>query len=253
MPEIKGYVSEVFGSFQGEGPFIGERHVFVRFAGCTLGCAYCDTPGSTGPAGDDDSAASIERPGGHGEIYLPNPVDARTVAESVLALEPFPGYNAKVSVTGGEPLEQPEFLGALLAGLGGRLPVLLETNGVHPDALLGVKGLLSVVSMDVKLPSVTGTAPLWDEHAAFMDAARGVELVVKTVVSGDTTVAEITCAAGLAAEHAPGSVFVIQPVTSGGNVRSVDGGLLTGFYSEARRFVERVLVIPQAHRIMGVK
>jgi len=36
-------ITEIFSSFQGEGPHIGERQVFVRFSHCHLHCAYCDT------------------------------------------------------------------------------------------------------------------------------------------------------------------------------------------------------------------
>ena len=37
-------IVELFSSLQGEGLLVGERQVFVRFAGCNLECAYCDTP-----------------------------------------------------------------------------------------------------------------------------------------------------------------------------------------------------------------
>ena len=40
------YLSEVFSSIQGEGLYVGDRHLFVRFAGCNLNCQYCDTPDS---------------------------------------------------------------------------------------------------------------------------------------------------------------------------------------------------------------
>ncbi len=32
-----------FFKFSGEGLFIGQRQIFVRFAGCNLNCNYCDT------------------------------------------------------------------------------------------------------------------------------------------------------------------------------------------------------------------
>ena len=36
-------LAEVFSSFQGEGPLVGVRQVFVRLRGCELTCKYCDT------------------------------------------------------------------------------------------------------------------------------------------------------------------------------------------------------------------
>ena len=36
-------IKEIFSSIQGEGPYIGEKQLFIRFCGCNLNCAYCDT------------------------------------------------------------------------------------------------------------------------------------------------------------------------------------------------------------------
>ena len=41
---LKAPVSEVFASYQGEGIYMGQPQIFVRFAGCNLRCDYCDTP-----------------------------------------------------------------------------------------------------------------------------------------------------------------------------------------------------------------
>src|SRR6476620_8725923 len=42
----KGYLSEIFVSFQGEGLYTGRRQLFLRLSGCHMRCRYCDTPGS---------------------------------------------------------------------------------------------------------------------------------------------------------------------------------------------------------------
>src|SRR6185295_1944409 len=42
--EDVGWIREVFASFQGEGTHVGRRTVFVRTAGCSLRCRFCDTP-----------------------------------------------------------------------------------------------------------------------------------------------------------------------------------------------------------------
>jgi 7-carboxy-7-deazaguanine synthase len=36
-------ISEVFMSLQGEGPHIGKPAIFIRLAGCNLGCVWCDS------------------------------------------------------------------------------------------------------------------------------------------------------------------------------------------------------------------
>jgi organic radical activating enzyme len=36
-------LTELFTSIQGEGPAVGRRATFVRFAGCNLACPFCDT------------------------------------------------------------------------------------------------------------------------------------------------------------------------------------------------------------------
>jgi organic radical activating enzyme len=35
-------ISEIFSSWQGEGPHLGERHLFIRFERCNVHCEYCD-------------------------------------------------------------------------------------------------------------------------------------------------------------------------------------------------------------------
>lgn len=249
MEDMRGYISEVFGSFQGEGPRLGERHVFVRFCCCSLNCAYCDTVESRARQPE----ARIEEGAGLETVTLRNPLSVDTVIDAVLAQEVVPGFNSALSVTGGEPLEQPGFLAALLEGLSGRLKVILETNGTLPDAFREVEPFVDTVSMDIKLPSVSGLGPLWDRHASFLEACMHKELIVKAVFSADTPFEEVGRAARLVAEKAPDALLVLQPLSRDGAMAGLTGDRVLGYYSVARVHHGEVRVIPQVHKILGVK
>ena len=38
------YLVEIFSAIQGSGVLVGQRHIFIRFLGCHIKCAFCDTP-----------------------------------------------------------------------------------------------------------------------------------------------------------------------------------------------------------------
>ncbi len=105
MPRIH----EVFWSAQGEGLRSGVPSLFVRLAGCSLRCPYCDTRAAWGKGRDTG------------------------VAEAVAAIEALDAgqRGAQVVLTGGEPLEQD--LAELVVGLRRRRRRFLavETNGLH--------------------------------------------------------------------------------------------------------------------------
>ena len=71
--EGSGFVSEVFVSIQGEGLYVGLLQLFVRTAGCSQRCSYCDTPGSR----ERTKRCEIIETG----RSLDNPVDYRKLAD----------------------------------------------------------------------------------------------------------------------------------------------------------------------------
>jgi len=104
-------VVETFHSLQGEGLHAGRSAFFIRLAGCTVGCSWCDTkhswPADAHPLqGVEDLAAQAAQ------------------AEQAGA--------AFVVITGGEPLHHN--LNALTESIRQicKLPVHIETSGVDP-------------------------------------------------------------------------------------------------------------------------
>ena len=242
-------IDEVFASVQGEGPWVGQRHIFVRFIGCDLRCAYCDTP----EAVKSDSWTEVRNcraqvsPGSFEREPVPNPVTPACLSVLCARLR-IPGLSRPVvSLTGGEPLLNAAFLREWLPTERKTFRIYLETSGVHHAGMRSLAGLVDVVSMDIKLPSTTGQRSQWDEHRKFLTETEGVERFVKAVVSGRTPPDEILIAARLVAEQDRTVPFIIQPAS--GPLSPAAESLLL-FQDIALEILEDVRVIPQVHKML---
>lgn len=242
-----GYISEIFVSFQGEGVHAGRRQLFVRLSGCNLRCRYCDTPDSLERNARYRIFASGEDP----PLVGTNPLTPSQVLARALPLigaAPLDG----VALTGGEPLLQAEFLAELLADSRVPRPRLLETSGVLPERLAAVLPVVDVVSMDIKLPSNTGEPPFWQAHRRFLAAARR-KVYVKILVDSSTDPEDVDRAARLVSECAPEAPTFLQPITDPDGRLRIDERSLNGFFALVRRAVGDVRVLPQAHKMLGVR
>ena len=104
MQPLSWKVSEIFYSVQGEGRHTGMPAVFVRLAGCSMGCAFCDTK---------YAAAGGKKMNG---------------LQILVEMAQYPCKTAVI--TGGEPAEQD--LPALIRTLkSAGYAVHIETNGAH--------------------------------------------------------------------------------------------------------------------------
>ena len=240
-------LSEIFSSLQGEGPLAGERMTFVRFAGCGAGCRYCDTPAARSVAGE----FRVEIPPRSGSFKcFENPVDVETLDRLTASFD-----DPTVSVTGGEPLEQADFLAEWLPSLSRRRRVLLETNGLEAGALARVAPFVHVVSMDMKLPSSCGGEARWARHEEFLRAAiasRG-ETYVKMVVTAETTDQDLGQAISIISRVRKFLPVVVQPATP---TLSFSAPASPDRVESIRRllgaWLPDVRVIPQMHKVWGV-
>ena len=236
------HIIELFSSVQGEGKYVGCRQLFLRLTGCNLACPFCDT---------DFVAAShpfcqVEtQPGRHIFKELSNPVPFDAIVREVQSLLVIPHHS--LSLTGGEPLLHTDFIRALAGAVD--VPLFLETNGTLPEELRDVLPYISHISMDIKLPSVTGEE-LWETHRKFLQLARQKKLYVKLVVSAETTPAEFQHAVALLASVDAAIPFVIQPVTPWNGCKAASPEQILWCQQQALSQLKDVRVIPQTHKMI---
>jgi organic radical activating enzyme len=239
-------VAEVFRSWQGEGLLLGRRQVFVRLAGCRVGCRYCDT------AWAFDAPADVAVPGRPGE-RVRNPLDSEAVLALVRAAEGQTGPGA-ISLTGGEPLEQADFVDELLGALAPR-EVMLETSGLDRQALVRLGGRCRWIACDIKLPSATGLPDVLERHAAVLAGGLldRVGVFFKLVVDGDVPPGELELAADLLARHAPRAPVFLQPVTPLGGSPPLPRERLDVLADVLLARGLDLRVVPQVHKLLGVR
>ena len=130
---MRARIAEVFDSVQGEGIYLGEKQLFVRFFGCNLSCKFCDT--------------KLHR-------FLEYEPD-----ELLEEIKLYGNGFHSISLTGGEPLLQNDFLKEIVRMTRDHgYRNYLETNGTLHSELKGIIDYLDIVAMDVKLPSSTAWA-----------------------------------------------------------------------------------------------
>ena len=248
---VKGHLVEVFSSIEGEGPHLGCRTLFFRFAGCDFGCDYCDTPYARGAP---PNAFTVHAPGAGRVRLVPNPIEAEETVGIARELDAVAGPHRRISLTGGEPLEQPDFAAAMaysLRRLG--LQIVLETRGTLAGALDRLCEAVDVISMDIKVPSATGRPEVWNDHAAFLSAVRGPEVVVKVVADERLTEEEVEKVINLLETHEPPLTVVLQPMRKAGRSANdeVVSRLLKAQSAMLRRLAD-VRFVPQIHPILGL-
>ena len=224
MPERTAKIAEVFKSIQGEGPYQGHGQVFVRFFGCNLSCCYCDTKLT---------------------FYK-----EKTISELLGAIDACGGCDF-ISITGGEPLLQVDFLNELLLLLKEKeKKIYLETNGILYGNLSKIINYVDIISMDFKLPSSTKGRDLWTEHQRFLGIAKQKEMFVKTVVTSDTSLDDINKSIELIKQFTLDIDFILQPQHPFENL--LQDKLLV-FLSLCKSNYINAKIMSQLHKKLGVQ
>lgn len=258
---IKGNISEIYTTLQGEGIWVGVPMVFLRMLGCHRRCKYCDT----GYALVAKGQVRVWRGWRKGNpLILNNPLtvdeafDFVTMASGIDEI----GRVVKwVSFTGGEPLLQVDFL--LELGLKLRVAgykILLETEGGLPDELSLLLPVTNAVAADIKLPSTTGEPLNWEncERTLRVLADADAQSCIKIVVTPDIDEKEFLRAVTLIADArktvpAKELPLILQPVTPARFVRETPSmeTLLKLTFMGLEKGLD-VRVVWQNHKLVGL-
>ena len=182
-----------------------------------------------------------------------NPIDSRVLYEMLSRrLADDPMIDA-ISLTGGEPLLQADYLAEVLGHGELSVPVLLETNGMLPVQLRRLLDRIAIVSMDIKPPSNTGERAFWDEHAEFLRAARHKQTYIKVMVDAGTRVEEVSRAAGLVHQTTPEATLYLQPLVGQDGEVDISREHLSDLFRAAKQRTSAVRVVPQIHKILKIQ
>jgi len=225
-------ITNVFSSIQGEGPFVGFKQIFIRFAECNLSCVFCDT------------CKTVEHIYTHEELV-----------KKIQEIDETNRPHHSISLTGGEPLFQYEFLEGFLpkAKKEFNLGIYLETNGIFYNALEKIIKHIDIISMDFKLPSATKEKEYWKEHEKFLEVAVRKKVFVKLVITADVAMKDIEKSVDIVNKINKNITVVVQPAAKTPTFLNVpDTEFLLNIFNYVHDKIKNARLIPQVHKIIPV-
>jgi organic radical activating enzyme len=172
------------------------------------------------------------------------------LSDVIRKIELYKDYHS-VSLTGGEPLCQADFVRELAKYLhsSGR-KVYLETNGVLWENLIKVIEYVDIVAMDFKLPSSADISGYWKEHQEFLRIAGAKNVFVKMVIGLKSRVSDMLNAVRIIKEINSDVYLVLQPQHP---LELEVEGKVKLFQAICDQNHLKVKVIPQMHKQLGIK
>jgi len=222
---MKTKINEIFSSIQGEGPIVGYKQLFIRFCNCNLNCAYCDTEFKTGIEYTPEELYKI----------INNNYDLKS--------------HHSISLTGGEPLLNIDFLKEFLPLVKPYTKIYLETNATLSEDLVKIKDYIDIISADIKLKSSTGKDTL-SLHEKFLKKCHDTETFAKIVFDGNITTEEINNSCQLAEKY--NIPLILQPKMIGDKM-SVTSDFCNKILNSFTKKHKDTRLIPQVHKFLDVK
>lgn len=161
-------VVEIFTSIEGEGLLIGTPTLFVRLAGCSVGCSWCDTKYA------QNTSKSTPR--------TPEDICNETLMKTA------PLKIKRISITGGNPVESDAdaLIDLILKLQNNQYTINLEHPGIFLDLpkemrILSSLTLADSLSIDIKPPSanVKANAMVFKDNVALL--SKTTRVYIKSV------------------------------------------------------------------------
>jgi 7-carboxy-7-deazaguanine synthase len=234
-------LSEIFTSIEGEGILFGTKTMFVRMAGCHLGCIWCDT--SYALSMDSGDGYKLE--------------DVKNMISNGLQPNTY-----KVNFTGGEPLLQygsVAYLAKFVKEEKG-LRTYIESSCFDSNRFEKVLPFMDICKIEFKM---SDSKAVDAEHHAMM-LSNEMQCLDLSIKYAKTTYIKIVVSASSSIEqfrklleniftHVKSmdlAGFIIQPSYA---VDEPSLERLLTFYDATYPMYENVRIIPQLHKLIGVR
>jgi organic radical activating enzyme len=233
-------LSEIFTSIEGEGILFGTKTMFVRLAGCPLKCHWCDTPYAL-PM-DSGSDLSIDE------------------VKELISKSLHPN-TYKVNFTGGEPLVQHETVIELAKFVRQKgLRTYLESACYDAVRFAKVLPYIDLVKVEFKLKDSKvvdekhyGSLLRSELDCLKQAISSGKTSYIKIVVTNSSSLKEfkeLVHKVFRVAKPAEIAGFIIQPSYK---VDEPTLDVLFGFYDAVYPLYDQVRIVPQLHKVIGVR
>ena len=151
-----------------------------------------------------------------------------------------------ISITGGEPLLQVDALKTLIPKL--TLPLYLETNGILHKHLEEVKDMFDYYAVDYK----PGYDKEFTDFVSLIKDKKG--LFIKYVVIKDFPILDIQKMSKIISALNPNIPLILQPVTPFAGIKEKASPKdIERAFTCAKTYLSDVRIIPQTHKLMGLK